>query len=262
MKRNHIPKRGFHLTSFAYLLVPFLIAACNSLGGPKSDRKVDFDAFGKYWYQGQAELNTYDLEQYRYGEKRNGEAVLIFVTEDFSREKQVKLDNPQQHEQDAQKVLKRRAFSLLDMKRFAEARGYKATGYRMDLEFLVGLDQPVILPVTIRGYKHFVVFKGLVGDRAVIADPAFGNYTMRASRFVSIWATSIGFVLERDRPSGPMTREDLERRALFMPPHRLSVVATGTAPSFVPIAGKVQSVTGPRPVGGNLLDFLHITIPR
>lgn len=163
---------------------------------------------------------------------------------------------------DVQKVLKRRAFSLLDMKRFAEARGYKATGYRMDLEFLVGLDQPVILPVTIRGYKHFVVFKGLVGDRAVIADPAFGNYTMRASRFMSIWPTSIGFVLERDTPSGPLTREDLERRALFMPPHRLSVVATGTAPSFVPIAGKVQSVTGPRPVGGNLLDFLHITIPR
>ena len=52
------------------------------------------------------------------------------------------------------------------------------------------------------------------------------------------------------RPTGPLTKEDLERRALFMPPHRLSVMAAGAAPSFVPIAGKVQSVTGPRPTGG------------
>jgi hypothetical protein len=94
------------MKALAYLFLLFAGIACNSIGGPHSDRKVDFDAFGEYWYQGKAELNVYDLEQYRYGEKRKGEAVLIFVTEDFSREKQVKLDNPQQHEQDAQKVLK------------------------------------------------------------------------------------------------------------------------------------------------------------
>ena len=35
-----------------------------------------------------------------------------------------------------QKVLKRKAFSLLDMKKFARARGYKAVGYLMDFDFL------------------------------------------------------------------------------------------------------------------------------
>jgi hypothetical protein len=94
------------MKALAYLFLLLIAIACNSVGGPHSDRKVDFDAFGEYWFQGKAELNAYVLEQYRYGEKRNGEAVLIFVTEDFSREKQVKMDNPQQHEQDAQKVLK------------------------------------------------------------------------------------------------------------------------------------------------------------
>ncbi|MCJ8163207.1 hypothetical protein MKJ04_00025 [Pontibacter sp. E15-1] len=69
-------------------------------------RTLDFDTFGDYWYQGKAELNTYDLEQYRYGEKRDAEAVLIFVTEDFSKDKQVKLDEPQRNQRDAQKVLK------------------------------------------------------------------------------------------------------------------------------------------------------------
>lgn len=52
------------------------------------------DPFGEYWYQGEAEITSYDLEQARYGSMHDGEAVLIFVTEDFSRSKQVKLDNP------------------------------------------------------------------------------------------------------------------------------------------------------------------------
>jgi len=46
--------------------------------------------FGDYWYSGVAEICRYDLEQSRYGEKRHGDAVLIFVTEDFLPEEQVK----------------------------------------------------------------------------------------------------------------------------------------------------------------------------
>jgi hypothetical protein len=50
--------------------------------------------FKQQWYAGKAELNSYRLQQARYGEMRNGEAVLIFVTEDFSSDKAVKLDDP------------------------------------------------------------------------------------------------------------------------------------------------------------------------
>jgi hypothetical protein len=53
-----------------------------------------------------AELNVYDLEQVRYGAVHAGQAVLIFVTEDFSRSKQVKLDLPSSAGKDAVKVLK------------------------------------------------------------------------------------------------------------------------------------------------------------
>jgi hypothetical protein len=48
--------------------------------------------FKEYWYAGVAELNSYELEQARYGELRDGEAVLIFVTEPFNTAKQVKAD--------------------------------------------------------------------------------------------------------------------------------------------------------------------------
>lgn len=52
------------------------------------------DPFSDYWYQGLAEITSYDLKQARYGEIHEGQAVLIFVTEDFSESKHVKLDRP------------------------------------------------------------------------------------------------------------------------------------------------------------------------
>ncbi|WP_299680587.1 septum formation inhibitor Maf [uncultured Dokdonia sp.] len=48
--------------------------------------------FKDYWYAGKAEISSYTLEQARYGEMRDGTAALIFVTEDFLPEIQVKAD--------------------------------------------------------------------------------------------------------------------------------------------------------------------------
>ena len=51
------------------------------------------EQFKDYWYAGEAEISSYKLEQARYGEMRDGRAVLVFVTEDFLDEVQVKADN-------------------------------------------------------------------------------------------------------------------------------------------------------------------------
>ncbi len=50
--------------------------------------------FRAYWYAGQAELNSYTLKQARYGSINSGSAVLIFVTEDFRTDTQVKSESP------------------------------------------------------------------------------------------------------------------------------------------------------------------------
>lgn len=50
------------------------------------------DAFKAYWYAGNAEISSYKLEQARYGEIREGSAVLVFVTEPFEKNLQVKAD--------------------------------------------------------------------------------------------------------------------------------------------------------------------------
>ncbi len=48
-----------------------------------------------YWYQGKAEITRYELQQNRYQDVHPGEAVMIFVTEDFLTDKQVKNDHYQ-----------------------------------------------------------------------------------------------------------------------------------------------------------------------
>ena len=58
----------------------------------KTEKEELSEEFKKYWYAGDAELTSYKLEQARYGEIREGTAVLVFVTEPFLPKDQVKAD--------------------------------------------------------------------------------------------------------------------------------------------------------------------------
>jgi hypothetical protein len=64
------------------------------------------NGFNQYWYAGKAELSSYDYIINRYDESRLGYAVMVFVTEDLSKAKQVKLDNPAAAGNDRVPVLK------------------------------------------------------------------------------------------------------------------------------------------------------------
>jgi len=89
------------------LVMLAVLASCSSNAQTDVNfTSPDAAAFSKYWYAGKAELTSYNLEQSRYGATYKGHAVLIFVTEDFSNTKQVKLDNPKAAGTDAVKVLK------------------------------------------------------------------------------------------------------------------------------------------------------------
>jgi len=94
---------------YSHVIFCFLIA-CNTTVAERDDNPdLEFtpsEEFTEYWWTGKAEINSYKLEQARYGEIHQGNAVLIFVTEDFSKKKHVKLDNPQQAGNDAVNVLK------------------------------------------------------------------------------------------------------------------------------------------------------------
>jgi predicted double-glycine peptidase len=96
------------------------------------------------------------------------------------------------------RVRMRGGFSLLDLKRFAEDRGYAATGYRdLELEELLAMRYPIV-PIEEFGYAHFVVVRGARDGRIDIADPAFGNRSMSRKRFLAVWQGGIGLVLARE----------------------------------------------------------------
>ena len=58
----------------------------------KADNRSLSENFRSYWYAGEAELTSYELQQVRYGNLNKGHAVLVYVTEPFETEKQVKAD--------------------------------------------------------------------------------------------------------------------------------------------------------------------------
>lgn len=93
---------------------PFLLLKCtHSKGGASKPKSPEVQTqfalppgFNEYWYQGKAEISVYDVTQERYGELRTAQQVNVFVTEDFSRQKQVKLDDPANAGNDRVPILK------------------------------------------------------------------------------------------------------------------------------------------------------------
>lgn len=144
---------------------------------------------------GAAALAT--LLRYQYGEP---------VTE---KEVAVALMNRPEYLQHPELVQIRQGFSLLDLKRYTDSRGYLgvATG-KMELKDLLER-APIMVPINILGYNHFVIFRGLRGNRVLLADPAWGNRTMLVSDFLDAWIDfpalgHVGFVVKQhDGVEGP-----------------------------------------------------------
>jgi len=102
--------------------------------------------------------------------------------------------------EDEEGLRRKEGFSLLDLQQVAQARGYKAQGFKLTPEYLPKLGGPVIVFIEPRGYKHFAVLRGVKGDRIYLADPSRGNIRMPAYRFLDTWlgenGTGIIFVIE------------------------------------------------------------------
>lgn len=114
-----------------------------------------------------------------------------------------------------QRIIKRRSFSLLDMKRFATALNIKSGGFKGTLKDLKELKQPVIVPISYAGFKHFVVLKGVKNGRVFVADPALGNISFMEDRFLDAWDDNTLFMLtppKDNKAKNLLTIEDKDLR--------------------------------------------------
>ncbi|HEX7078263.1 MAG TPA: hypothetical protein VF363_07575 [Candidatus Eisenbacteria bacterium] len=76
--------------------------ACSETPPPRGPEP----SFESQWQDGKAELDGYRYEVTRYGERRSGRCVMIFVTEPFSESLRVKVDDPSKHPGDVFEALK------------------------------------------------------------------------------------------------------------------------------------------------------------
>ncbi|HON60065.1 MAG TPA: C39 family peptidase [Smithella sp.] len=131
------------------------------------------------------------------------------------------------HYGDLAQIQKRQAFSLLDMKRFVNVLGYKGEGYRVEIEDLMELDTPAILPIKIFDYRHFVVFRGIHNGHIFLADPWRGDISFTLDDFQKAWYEKVIFVVSRQDNLPTLTKlklrsedlvyidEDRARQAIF-----------------------------------------------
>ncbi|RDE19087.1 peptidase C39 [Motiliproteus coralliicola] len=87
--------------------------------------------------------------------------------------------------------IQQHGFSMLDMKRYLDSRGFRSDGFKMSLDKLIRIGMPGITLLNTQGYRHFVVVKGLDNNHVLIADPAVGSVVVPRSHFETIWNGAI-----------------------------------------------------------------------
>jgi uncharacterized protein len=112
--------------------------------------------------------------------------------------------------------IQREGFSLLEMKLYLESIGYKADGFKVSLDKVQRVGLPVIVLIETRGYRHFVVVKGLRNGSVMVGDPARGLMKMEKEDFQKVWTNGLVFAIHNADEIG---REhfDSDREWALMP---------------------------------------------
>ena len=117
------------------------------------------------------------------------------------------------------KIIARRGFSLLDMKRYVATLGSDSGGFHADIDDLAALKEPAIVPIDYAGFKHFVVVKGIRDGKVYIADPSAGNIAFSVQEFAGLWDKGTLFVIYPSK-----TRPRVES-SLALTDHELGVIS-------------------------------------
>lgn len=98
-----------------------------------------------------------------------------------------------------QAAIAREGFSLLDMKKYLDRRGYNSNGYRVGLDKLAGNDMPAIALIDHNGYRHFVIVKGVSDQSVLLGDPALGLRAISRNQFEENWNGVVFVIVNQPR---------------------------------------------------------------
>ncbi|HFD12264.1 MAG TPA: hypothetical protein ENJ32_07325 [Crenotrichaceae bacterium] len=118
-------------------------------------------------------------------------------------------------------------FSLLDMKKYLEKRGYNADGFKLSMEKYIQYNVPAIVLLNTNGYKHFVVVKGIDKDKILLGDPALGLRVVSRGQFLNEYG-GIFFLVRNHATLGRYHFNQAEEWGVFdMSPQVKDVTPTG-----------------------------------
>jgi len=183
------------------------LAAVTLLGGQASaDVRLHGEGGGNYTVQVMSwrDIPFRSVVRQQYDFSCGSAAVATLLRHHYNREVTETQAFRSMYEAGDQAKIQTIGFSMLDMKRYLESVGYRADGFRISLDRLGQMGVPAIALINRDGYKHFVVVKGVRGDKVLIGDPSRGLEIHDRAAFESWWN---GIVLAVR--SGPGAADDL-----------------------------------------------------
>lgn len=144
------------------------------------------------------------------------------------------------YRQGDQARIRTHGFSLRDMQRYLAGRGFQADGFEVPLELLAKEKLPAIVLLNDRGYRHFVVVKGMRDGRILLGDPARGTRAMSRSRFDHLWDNRVVFVIRNRRETARFNHPD-DWRTAPVAPLQLGVPRDGLRDIVLPKRGPGDS---------------------
>ena len=146
-------------------------------------------------------------------------AVATLLTHHYGKPTDERAVFTQMFERGDQAKIRKEGFSMLDMKRYLESLGLRADGFQLPVDRLATEQVPAIVLLSERGYRHFVVVKGVVRGRVLVGDPAMGTRAMSIDRFKRLWVNNILFVIYNQRDTAKFNEPNDWRVAPGAPLH-------------------------------------------
>jgi uncharacterized protein len=95
----------------------------------------------------------------------------------------------------------KKGMSITDLRRAAVELGYLSSIGTMTLEKLSQSKIPLIVPIKVKNFDHFVVYRGIADGRVYLADPIRGNVRPTVAEFCGQWnKNAILVVIKKGQP--------------------------------------------------------------
>src|SRR3546814_14126266 len=95
--------------------------------------------------------------------------------------------------------IRREGLSRHEIRGYLKSQGYKAAGLVLPIDKLFEEGLPAIVRLNDRGYRHFVVVKGLRSGGVLVGDPARGTRSLTRRDFGRLWDNNVLFVVHNRR---------------------------------------------------------------